>query len=83
MAIRYNRFNEAYCTDANAVRHELDRKEFDPSMVYAVEVAGAKDEPRALEVLTNIEGDTVLYIEAATYELARAIAAECDIQLDV
>lgn len=80
---RFNKFNEAYCTDANAVNRELETREFHPGMVYAVEVATVKGEVPALEVLTNIEGDTVCYIEAPTYELARAIARECSIQLDV
>jgi hypothetical protein len=80
---RYNRFNEAYCTDVQAVQRELERKEFDSAMVYAVEVATAKGEVPALEVLTNVEGDTVCYIEAPTYDAARAIAKECNIQLDV
>lgn len=81
--MRYNRFNEAYCTDVNDVQHELERREFNPAMVYAAEIPSTKGETPAMEVMENISGETLFYIEAPTLAACREIAQGCNIQLDV
>lgn len=81
--IRHNRFNEPYCTDVADVKRQLEMKEFSPAMVYAVEIAGAPGELPAIEVLENIDGETVLYIEGPTFEACRAIAKDAEIQMEV
>lgn len=80
--MRRNAFREAFCSTADEVHAELDRKEMGTADVYTHRVSGEiHDKTRCIEVVENGNGETVLFIESATYQGCEAIARACDIEV--
>lgn len=81
--MRRNGFNEPICTTADEVYTALDVKDLGPSEVYAHEVGkAANDSPNMmLEVLDNIDGETVCWIEARKITGCHAIANDVGIEI--
>lgn len=83
--MRLNGFNEPICTTADEVWGSLDVADFSSGEVYAREVAKDQTDPpgdpERMEVVDDIEGETVCWIEAATFAECRAIALEVGIEV--
>lgn len=77
--MRRNAFNEAYCHTAAEVCQEVENGDFDE--VYASIGVAAADEKPFAEILDNVDGETVCYVEAATIEEVKAILLEAEITI--
>ena len=79
--MRRNKFNEAYCHTAEEARVEIERGEV-LWEVYVDRVEPPElSTPATAEVLENVSGDLVCYIEADTEEGVRKIINELGIEI--
>lgn len=79
--MRRNGFGDFYCHTANEVRTIIECGD-SRWQVYVVMHEPPKDGEKATcEVLTNVAGDTVCYIEAKTLDEVTAIVKELDLEV--
>lgn len=79
--MRRNSFGEAYCHSVSEIAEELEAKDHNHQTVYASTVDVDSNEKPCLEVLENISGDTVFYIEADDEDGCRRLAEAVEIDI--
>ena len=80
--MRRNTFGDVYCHTADEVRRHVDEQNDADWLVYATTFDPPESTYKATcEVLKNVDGDLVCYIEADTLEQVRAIVRELRLEV--
>jgi hypothetical protein len=80
--VRRNAFGETYCHSALEVRHFIDAQHDGDWDVYvsSVDPPDAPGEKACAEIIENVSGDHVCFIEADTVDAVLVIIHEVDIE---